>query len=39
MSSEAGTAFASNKFTFDRVFDTVSQQKEVYDYAARPIID
>ena len=27
------------KFTFDRIFDTDSNQKEVYDIAARPIIE
>ncbi len=26
-------------FTFDRVFDMNSNQKEVYDAAAKPIID
>ena len=30
---------AGNKFEFDAVFDTNSTQKEVYDKAARPIID
>lgn len=28
-----------HKFTFDRTFDTKSTQKEVYDIAAKPIID
>lgn len=28
-----------NKFEFDHVFDTNSQQKDVYDISARPIID
>ena len=39
MSSETSSAHGINKFTFDRVFDTNSQQKDVYDFAARPIID
>ena len=39
MSSESSSAFGLNKFEFDRVFDMQSQQKEVYDHAARPIID
>lgn len=39
MSTESSSAFGQNKFCFDRVFDMDSQQKEVYDYAARPIID
>ena len=30
---------ASNKFHFDRVFDTKAAQKEVYDVAAKPIIE
>ena len=34
-----GGGFGSNKFTFDRVFDMDSNQKEVYDIAAKPIID
>ena len=29
----------SNKFTFDRVFDINTTQREVYEEAARPIID
>jgi len=28
-----------NKFMFDRVFDMDSNQKQVYDAAAKPIID
>ena len=28
-----------NNFNFDRVFDMQSTQKEVYDVAAKPIID
>ena len=39
MSAESGSAFGVNRFEFDRVFDMESQQKEVYDIAARPIID
>lgn len=35
---EAGRAL-SNEFTFDRVFDVNSNQKEVYMEAAKPIID
>ena len=34
-----GSAFGTNKFNFDRVFNMKRQQKEVYDYAAKPIID
>jgi kinesin family protein 5 len=30
---------SANRFEFDRVFDMKSQQREVYDTAARPIID
>ena len=29
----------SNKFQFDRIFDIPTTQKEVYDVAAKPIID
>ena len=32
-------AFGQNKFNYDRVFDTSSCQKEVYDIGAKPIID
>ena len=32
-------SFGSNKFTFDRVFDMDSSQREVYDEAAKPIIE
>ena len=32
-------AFGEQKFTFDRIFDLNSTQKEVYDIAAKPIID
>ena len=39
MSEASVSAMGTNKFVFDRVFDTVSQQQEVYDYTARPIID
>lgn len=39
MSSDTSSAFGANKFSFDRVFDMNSNQKEVYDCAARPIID
>jgi hypothetical protein len=39
MSSETSSAHGLNKFTFDKVFDTNSQQKDIYDFAARPIID
>lgn len=39
MATESSSAFGTNKFNFDAVFDMESQQKEVYDYAARPIID
>ena len=39
MSTESTSAFGQNKFQFDKVFDMQSQQKEVYDFAARPIID
>lgn len=28
-----------NKFMFDRVFDPVTSQKEIYDVAAKSIID
>lgn len=37
MTSEVGEK--QNKFNFDRVFDMQSNQKEVYDLCARPIID
>lgn len=39
MSVEAGNALTSQKFTFDRVFDQESNQKEVYELAAKPIIE
>ena len=39
MTSETSQAYGSNKFEFDRIFDTNSEQKDVYDCAARPIID
>jgi len=39
LSPENAGAFASNKFNFDRIFDMDSCQKEVYDLAAKPIID
>lgn len=39
MTSETSSAYGVNKFEFDRVFDMDSEQKEVYDCAARPIID
>lgn len=39
MSTDSGSAFGQNTFVFDRVFNMDSNQKEVYDYAARPIID
>ena len=39
MASEMSSAYGQNKFVFDRVFDMKSQQREVYDVAARPIID
>lgn len=39
MASETSSAYGANKFVFDRVFDMKSQQREVYDVAARPIID
>ena len=39
MASEASAAFGQNRFAFDRVFDMDSTQREVYDKAARPIID
>mmetsp|Transcript_5893 Transcript_5893/g.9554 ORF Transcript_5893/g.9554 Transcript_5893/m.9554 type:complete len:364 (+) Transcript_5893:157-1248(+) len=39
MTSESSSAFGRNEFDFDRVFDMKSQQKDVYDVAARPIID
>ena len=32
-------AFGEQKFTFDRIFDVNSTQKEIYDCAAKPIID
>eukprot|EP00347_Sterkiella_histriomuscorum_P007099 403350261 len=37
--AQSDTGVSSNKFTFDRVFDMASTQKEVYDIAAKPIID
>lgn len=37
MSQEAGGA--TQKFTFDRVFDQGSSQREVYELAAKPIIE
>ncbi|CAI2377981.1 unnamed protein product [Moneuplotes crassus] len=40
MSKRSGDNFSgSNKFTFDRVFDTDTSQREVYESAAKPIID
>lgn len=39
MTSETSSAYGTNKFQFDAVFDTESKQKNVYDVAARPIID
>ena len=39
MSQSSSSAFGVNKFNFDRVFDTKSNQKDVYDISARPIID
>ena len=39
MTSETSSAYGTNKFDFDRVFDMGSTQQSVYDYAARPIID
>ena len=39
MAIDASSAFGANKFSFDRCFDMYSNQKEVYDCAARPIID
>lgn len=34
-----GGVESTNEFTFDRVFDTDSQQKDVYEYCAKPIIE
>ena len=39
MANDTSSAFGANKFSFDRCFDIYSNQKEVYDCAARPIID
>ena len=39
MTSETSSAFGQNRFIYDHVFDMKSTQKEVYDVAARPIID
>lgn len=40
MATEGGSSpYGSNRFQFDHVFDMKSTQKEVYDVAARPIID
>lgn len=39
MASESSANFGANRFIFDQVFDMKSTQKEVYDAAARPIID
>ena len=39
MSDASVSASGQNKFNFDRIFDTKSQQQDVYDFAARPIID
>ena len=39
MASETSAAFGQNRFSFDQIFDMKSTQKEVYDVAARPIID
>jgi hypothetical protein len=39
LSQEGQGAFGSNKFNFDRIFDVNSTQKEIYDIAAKPIIE
>lgn len=39
MASETSAAFGQNRFIFDHIFDMKSIQKDVYDIAARPIID
>ena len=39
MANDTSNAFGANNFSFDRCFDMYSNQKEVYDCAARPIID
>ena len=40
MATEGGSSpYGSNRFIFDHIFDMKSTQKEVYDVAARPIID
>ena len=39
MADTSSQAFGQNKFNYDQVFDMSSTQKEVYDHAARPIID
>lgn len=36
---ENSGAFSQNKFTFDRVFDLNTTQKEIYEVAAKPIIE
>ncbi|CAI2382742.1 unnamed protein product [Moneuplotes crassus] len=38
-SKNSGGSAGSNKFTFDRVFDTQVTQREVYEKAAKPIIE
>ena len=39
MQNDSSAAFGVNKFEYDHVFNMESEQKEVYDIAARPIID
>ena len=39
MTNEQSGSFGQNKFTFDAVFDLKATQRDVYDRAARPIID
>ena len=39
MTNESSSAFGTNRFNFDHTFDMKSTQKDVYDTAARPIID
>ena len=39
MTSATSAAIGQNRFVFDHVFDMKSIQKDVYDIAARPIID
>lgn len=38
-STAEGMGVSTNKFVFDRVFDTSTSQKEVYDVSAKPIIE